>query len=124
MDVIYDNQVLLTFMICDIITGVLKDRNNFNVKGFFDGIIKKICILIVVYCAFILETILVEINIKDIVITYFIAVEGISLIENVTVLGVTVPSIIVKVLRNMIGGNDDEKGNRNNIDVDNSDKGI
>jgi toxin secretion/phage lysis holin len=93
--------ILLYFMGSDIITGVLKDYKVFSFSVAFKGLGKKLSTLIIITCATITETYF-EIKIGEPVILYFMAMEGISIIENVAVLGVIVPTILKDTLTSIL----------------------
>lgn len=87
-------QTLLLFMTLDYITGVMsayKAKNLSSSIG-FDGILKKVMILIVVAVAFNLDVI-VNTNglVRSMVIFFYISMEGISILENAAILEVGIP---------------------------------
>lgn len=83
----FDNlmMTLLILMTIDYISGVLKAIYNrkINSQIGFRGIIKKVMILLLVVLASTLQTVLLStVPIRDVVIMFYIANEGISIIEN------------------------------------------
>ena len=85
---------LIVFVIADYITGLCSAfvQKKVSSKTGFKGIIKKMCIFIVVAIANIIDVNLLEIPmLRTAVIFFYISNEGISLIENLTFLGVPVP---------------------------------
>ncbi len=83
----FDNlmMTLLILMMIDYITGVLKAIYNrkLNSQIGFRGIIKKVMILLLVVLSSTLQTVLLStVPIRDVVIMFYIANEGISIIEN------------------------------------------
>lgn len=78
---------LLFMTILDYITGVLDAymQKELSSEIGFKGIVKKVMIYIVVVCAVLLDKMLGgQLPLREIVITFFVANEGLSLIENVS----------------------------------------
>ncbi len=78
---------LLCMTVLDYITGVLSAymSKTLSSQVGFRGIIKKVMIYIVVVCAVMLNRLLGgELPLREIVITFFVANEGLSLLENVS----------------------------------------
>ncbi|MFV0402014.1 MAG: holin family protein [Oscillospiraceae bacterium] len=105
---------LLALIALDYLTGLLKGVCNKNLSSEigFQGIAHKVLTLLVVALAFVIET-LVGLNfpLREIVITFFIANEGLSVLENVAEAGLPIPSVLRKLLlqlRNKNNGEDDE----------------
>lgn len=76
---------LITLIILDYITGLLKGwyTKRLSSEIGFKGIAKKIVILIMVVTANVLQTVIGDkIMLREIVIMFFIANEGLSLLEN------------------------------------------
>ena len=76
---------IVTLMVLDYVTGLFKSIYNKKLSSEvgFKGIIKKIIIFIVIATAYVIQGIMGdEIPLREIVILFFIANEGISLIEN------------------------------------------
>ena len=76
---------IVILMVLDYVTGLLKSIYNKKLSSEvgFKGIIKKIIIFIVIATAYVIQGIMGdEIPLREIVILFFIANEGISLIEN------------------------------------------
>lgn len=107
---------LFLFMLLDYITGIMKGikNKNLNSKIASYGIIKKVAILIIVVMGNRLDCIfhLVDktINCRFIVICFYLGNEGLSILENVTLMGVPVPAKLKKILEqcrdeNKIGDN-------------------
>lgn len=95
---------LITFMIVDYITGVLKAirLKQLNSQIGAKGIVKKIGYLVIVVIAVKLDSILGNTSyIRNLVIFGFISNEGISILENVSVLEVPVPEKIKSVLKQL-----------------------
>lgn len=91
---------LVSFIVLDWITGLLKAIYNKNLSSYtgFRGIIKKVVILIVVGVTVLLEKNMGIPAIREIVMMFFIANEGISLLENVSQMGVPFPDKLKKIL--------------------------
>lgn len=91
---------LVSFIVLDWITGLLKAIYNKNLSSYtgFKGIIKKVVILIVVGVAVLLEKNMRIPAIREIVMMFFIANEGISLLENVSQMGIPFPDELKDIL--------------------------
>lgn len=104
--------VLAVFMILDYITGVLCGliRNGgFDYKKGIRGIIKKIMYAVLILVTILLEFLIVylteragiEVRINGAIVTaiyvYLIGTEGLSIIQNLIILGIPVPSFIIKL---------------------------
>lgn len=91
---------LVSFIVLDWITGLLKAIYNKNLSSYtgFRGIIKKVVILIVVGVTVLLENNMGIPAIREIVMMFFIANEGISLLENVSQMGVPFPEKLKDIL--------------------------
>lgn len=82
---------LLSLMVLDYTAGILKAKykKNINSKIGFKGILKKAMILMVVVLASVLQKAISEaIPLREVVLMFYIANEGISIIEN---LGTVIP---------------------------------
>lgn len=92
----------LVVLICmDYITGVIKAcyLSELSSEIGYKGILKKIMIMCVVALSHVLEKVIGEaIGLREIVITFFIANEGISILENAAVLLPNMPKRIKDVL--------------------------
>lgn len=77
-------KVLLVFMVCDYITGIIKGiyTKTLSSEIGFKGLLKKVVILIVVIVSATLQRMSHGVAIREIVIMFYIANEGISLLEN------------------------------------------
>lgn len=101
----WDNniQILLTLIICDYITGVMKGYKNKNLSSSIGvkGIYKKAAIFIVIILAHQIDT-MSGLNTpisKTMSIYFYIVNEGLSIIENLKYLGVPLPKYITKALK-------------------------
>lgn len=103
---------LIAFMILDYITGVIVGiiQKKLSSSTGFEGILKKGLILIVVSVGHILDTQLFggESSVcRSAVIGFYIANEGISILENVGEMGLPLPEKLKKVLEQL--KNDSER---------------
>ena len=92
---------LIVFVITDYLTGIISayTQKTLSSKVGFKGILKKICIFIVVSIAYIFYFNMLEYPmLRTAVIFFYISNEGISLIENLAIIGVPVPDKIKDVL--------------------------
>ena len=110
-------QALLAFVIADYISGVLKAimLKKLNSEVGFVGICKKVLIFVFVGIGNIIDTQILKngATIRTAIIFFYIANEGISLIENASVLGLPVPNSLKKVLEQIRSrGGDTEEDNK------------
>lgn len=100
---------LITVMILDILTGLIKAilmRSNKSESGglssasMFHGGIKKVFILLMVALGTVLDTIISpeDVFIRIMVVSYYIANESLSILENVGACGVPLPKVLYKIL--------------------------
>ena len=91
---------LTTLMITDYITGVFAAICNESLcsRTGFIGIIKKLCIFAVIAVATVLGHITEIDEVRDIAVSFYIANEGISILENLGKIGVPLPEKLKKVL--------------------------
>lgn len=87
-------KTLLLFMLFDYITGLIcatKDKCLSSAIG-FNGILKKVMILIVVAVAFNLDNIVnTDGLVRSLVVFFYVSMEGISILENAARMDVGVP---------------------------------
>lgn len=106
-------KTLLLFMLFDYITGLIcatKDKCLSSMIG-FNGILKKVMILIVVAVAFNLDNI-INTNglVRSLVIFFYVSMEGISILENAARMNVGVPEELKdKLLQLKDGGKKEVK---------------
>jgi len=109
MNMIYG---LLILMILDIVTGLFKAIKNKNLrsKTSMYGFFKKILVLFVIVLANVLDNVL-KLNGGLVMATmiFYIANEGLSILENCSQLGILVPPVIVDKLKVIQDENKDEK---------------
>ena len=101
----YDTMMvtLLLFMCADYISGILCGISNKELSSEvgFKGIAKKIMILLLVGATNLLGQATGIEGLRYIVISFYLANEGISIIENVSILGLPVPQKIKDVLEQL-----------------------
>ena len=104
--------ILAWFMVIDYVTGVLvawrgrspkSETGGVSSKAGFDGLVKKFFIMVVVLVATLLDAAIgVETAVFQTAATlYYIANEGISILENTALMGVSYPKVILKALEAM-----------------------
>lgn len=102
-------QILITVIVLDYITGVFKAIYNKKINSSvgLKGIIKKLGYLIVVAVAVILDKIAGNTGaIRTLVIYFFVANEGISILENWGGMGLPLPQKIFDMLEQLKNDND------------------
>nr|DAR45436.1 MAG TPA: holin [Caudoviricetes sp.] len=104
-------QVLIVFMVLDYVTGVLYAflNNQLNSEVGFKGLVKKLMILVVLIIGVMLDRILGTGTwvFRTLVCYFYIANEGISLLENVGNIGIPIPNKIRNALEQL--NKDDEE---------------
>lgn len=94
-------QILVTCMVLDYITGLMVGYKNDELdsrKG-FDGLKKKFTVLIILILAVLLDRLTgQEWLFRTIVIYFYVAMEGLSILENAAKLGVPIPGKLKDVL--------------------------
>ena len=101
-------QSLLVFIVVDYITGVLKAIYNkeLNSEVGLKGIIKKVGYLLVVSISVLLDKIAGNTGaIRNIVIYFFVANEGLSILENWGNLGLPLPKQLTEALEQLKNNN-------------------
>ena len=101
-------QVLLAMMVADYVTGVLvalvwkrstkTEGGGLSSQAGLKGIIKKCMILLMVYIAVMLDKATGMDYARMAVVFFFIGNEGISLMENIGLMGVSCPAFITELL--------------------------
>ena len=93
--------VLLIMIVIDYITGISAAiyRKELCSSVGFNGILRKAAILCIVACAHMLGQMMGVGEIRSAVIGFYIANEGISIMENATDLGVPMPEKLVYILK-------------------------
>ncbi len=106
-------QLLISVIVLDYITGLFKAIYNKKINSSvgLKGIIKKIGYLIIVAVAVILDKIAGNTGaIRTLVIYFFVANEGISILENWGGMGLPLPQKIFDVLEQLKNDNDPKNG--------------
>ena len=101
-------QVLIALMVADYITGVLvaavwhksskSSSGTLNSVAGFKGILKKCAILLLVWIGVLLDQALGSAYARTAVVLFFIGNEGISLLENLGLMGVPFPAFLRRAL--------------------------
>ena len=102
---------LMTLMVADYITGVVAAAHSGELssrKGMI-GLLKKGCIMLIILVAAQLDIITGQTNMifRSTATLYYIANEGMSIIENMAILGLPIPSFIGRMFATMKVENDD-----------------
>lgn len=95
-------QCLLVFIALDYISGIIKACTNkeLSSKIGFRGILKKVSILIIVAVGVLVDRITGDSGtVRSLVIYYFVANEGLSIIENLSQTGLPIPKSIKNALK-------------------------
>lgn len=101
-------KALIVFMIVDYITGIIvafvfhksqkTKSGGVSSKEGYKGIVKKICMLMLVGIAHSLDSIMGVEYLRATTVIFFLANEGISILENVGLMGVKYPEFLRKAL--------------------------
>ena len=108
-------KTLLVMIVLDYITGICKAIHNKKINSLIGakGIVKKVGYLIIVAMSVLLDQVVGDTGaIRSLVIYFFVANEGISILENWGSIGLPLPKKIFDVLdqiKNEKGGGDDGK---------------
>ena len=101
---------LIAAMVLDYLTGILRaiHRKALSSEIGFKGIAKKALTLVVVALSFIIESLTAHaLPLREIVIMFFIANEGISILENAAGTGLPIPARLREVLAQLREKGDD-----------------
>lgn len=104
-------KTLLVFMALDYILGILcgGKKKRLSSEVAFHGILKKVAILAVITVGVSLDNIIHGQGLlRGLVLFFYIGLEGISIIENATLLGVPVPERLRDALEQLKEGNKKE----------------
>lgn len=105
--------ILLILIIIDYLTGVIVAILNHKLSSSigYEGILKKISIFLVIFLAYALDfAILDNNNVLHITVTvFYISNEAISILENITIIGIPVPMKLKLVLNKINEGNYEDK---------------
>ena len=101
-------QVLIALMVADYLTGVLvaavwhksskSSSGTLNSVAGFKGILKKCAILLLVWIGVLLDQALGSAYARTAVVLFFVGNEGISLLENLGLMGVPFPAFLKRAL--------------------------
>lgn len=104
---------LLIVIVIDYITGVMSAIYNKELNSTIGlkGILKKFSYLIIVSLSVILDRIVGDTGaIRTLVIYFFVANDGISIVENIGKMGVPLPKKLTEVLEQLRNKGDEESG--------------
>lgn len=99
-------RALIVIMALDYVTGVIKAvyKKNVSSEIGFGGLLKKVTVLVIVALANVLQSLIGEnIAIREIVIMFYIANEGISILENVAAVSTKMPQQLKDILLQLRG---------------------
>ena len=101
-------KTLAIVMLLDYITGVISAiyKKKVNSKIGFKGILKKSLYFIVIILATLLDTLLNQNVIRYVVIYFFVANDGISIVENIAKCNVKLPKKLLEILEQLKNEND------------------
>ena len=101
---------LLVFITFDYITGIIAAiiEGNLSSKVGFSGLLKKIVILIIVAVAHTIGQALGISEVRSLVIGFYIANEGLSILENAGRIGVPLPQKLLDILEQLKNDEDVE----------------
>lgn len=102
-------KALIIFMAIDYITGILASVINkkINSRIGFIGIMKKVLILLIVAVSVQLDNIMNTTVVRSMTIFFYIANEGISILENTAKSGIKYPKKLIEILEQL---NDNKEG--------------
>lgn len=103
---------LVTVIVIDYVTGMAKSyiKGNLNSQKGFKGIIKKVCMLLVVALAVVADKATVGNGaIRTLVTYYLVANEALSIIENLAAMDIRVPKILIDKLEQLKRTDEDEE---------------
>lgn len=96
-------KVLAMFVVCDYITGVAAawyEKKLNSTTGFF-GIAKKVFLFIPIALAYWLDQVLGQDILRNLAIWFYLANEGLSVMENLGRMGIFVPPPMVEALQKL-----------------------
>lgn len=103
--------ILITFMILDYITGIIVAvmKKTLNSEVGFNGLVKKCTILVVLIVGAMLDRLLNNGDwvFRTLVAYFYIANEGVSLLENASNIGIPIPAKIKDVLEQLNDSQED-----------------
>lgn len=99
---------LLVAIVIDYISGLIKAYNTKTLSSSigFRGILKKVGVLLIVMLSVLVDRITIDNGgVRTLVIYYFVANEGLSIIENLALAGIPVPKQLKNALKVIKKGN-------------------
>lgn len=106
----YSIKAMFLLMIVDIISGFVcaaffnkskYSSNGVTSDALIKGAIRKISILSIVAIGVVVDRVLEIDIIRNGVVIYFIATEGISVLEHMVIIGIPIPQFVLSILENM-----------------------
>ncbi len=103
-------RAILILIASDIGTGILNAilHKKLTSKRSYIGMFKKVSIVAVVLMGFIIEEHMKVPNVGEMVCTFFIITESLSILENLKALGIPIPSFLTNII-NSDNKEDDKK---------------
>lgn len=95
-------ECLLVAIVLDYISGLIKAYNTKSLSSSvgFKGILKKVGVLVIVMLAVIVDRVTINNGgIRTLVVYYFVANEGLSILENLAVAGLPIPKALKNALK-------------------------
>ena len=107
---------LVIFVVLDYITGIAKAavRRELSSKAGFQGLLKKVAIFVLVAIGTVMDSVIPAANhaIRSAVIMFYIANEGLSILENAGEIGLPMPEALKAALKKL-----SEPGEKKETDV-------
>lgn len=106
----YTLRALMLLMLIDIIAGFSSasfyntskySKNGVSSEALLKGAVRKISVLSIIAIAVIIDRVMGLNYVRNAVVMYFIATEGISILEHLVVIGVPVPQFVISILENI-----------------------
>lgn len=105
-------KTLLAFMVADVVTGVRKaylGKSEKSSKGYLNseimrrGGIKKMMVIVVIYVATVTGELISpgSQTIRNLTVSYYIATEALSILENAAACGLVLPNTLLNALENL-----------------------
>lgn len=97
-------QSLIIVIVIDYLTGIASAYYNkkLNSKVGFKGIIKKICYLLIVTLSVVIDNLILDNGIiRTMVIYFFVANDGLSIIENMAEMNIKIPKKLKEALQQL-----------------------
>lgn len=108
-------QCLVIAIAIDYISGIIKAfiNKNLSSKIGLKGLLKKVGVLLIVALATLIDRITGESGaVRTLVIYYFVANEGLSVVENLGEAGLPIPDVIKKALRSLKSQSKEKKNDK------------